>query len=527
MGRMPRLVERGKKERRLGEPREVGWEEIEVLELDPRVELIRQLIPLGLAEVGRMLEGEVEQLAGQRHARKTEDDRHYRHGHNPVSVRLGGQRHPVRVPRVRGPAGESRLAAYERLHGSPGEMDEGLFRKVLLGISCRDYEAAVEAVPGAIGLSKSTVSREFKKATAAKPKEFQERDLSGYDVVALVLDGKSFAEDEMVVALGVTSKGDKVFLGFVQTDTENAVVIRSFLRSLKDRGLDLSAGALVVIDGARGLRSGVLAVFKGQVLIQRCQWHKRENVISYLPRAEQKGWRQRLQRAYQRPTYEEAVKDLKALRQELAGVTLTLHRLGVFPLVGRSLKAASLDEGFEETLTLHRLGVFGIPCSHRPVAQDSTNVLESVNALAEQRCGRVALTTGKVVAPELEPEAPMARVPMILRSWRSSHGSGGCSGTDTSRSSGPRSSSRTSGSPFPRAVHMLSPETEVAPVSTNFGIDSQDASAPGAAAGSESTDIGSGTVPGGTSVGQTVNRAGAEVGRTREMRDERAVALHR
>ena len=159
MGRMPRHVERGKKERRLGEPREVSWEEIEVLELDPRVELIRQLIPLGLAEVGRMLEEEVEQLAGQRHARKTEDDRHCRHGHNPGSVRLGGQRHPVRVPRVRGPAGESRLAAYEQLHGSPGEMDEGLFRKVLLGISCRDYEAAVEAVPGAIGLSKSTVSR--------------------------------------------------------------------------------------------------------------------------------------------------------------------------------------------------------------------------------------------------------------------------------------------------------------------------------------------------------------------------------
>ena len=387
MGRMPRLVERGRKDRRLGEPREVSWEEIEALELDPRVELIRQLIPLGLAEVGRMLEEEVEQLAGQRHARKTEDDRHYRHGHNPGSVRLGGQRHPVRVPRVRGPAGESRLAAYEQLHGSPvtpgrdgrGAVSEGaardlvpgLFRKVLLGISCRDYEAAVEAVPGAIGLSKSTVSREFKKATAAKLKEFQERDLSGYDVVALVLDGKSFAEDEMVVALGVTTKGDKVFLGFVQTDTENAVVIRSFLRSLKDRGLDLSAGALVVIDGARGLRSGVLAVFKGQVLIQRCQWHKRENVISYLPRAEQKGWRQRLQRAYQRPTYEEAVKDLEALRQEFAGVNQSA--------------AASLDEGFEETLTLHRLGVFPL------VGQSlkTTNVLESVNALAEQRCGRV------------------------------------------------------------------------------------------------------------------------------------------
>ena len=180
-------------------------------------------------------------------------------------------------------------------------------------------------------------------------------------MVALVLDGKSFAEDEMVVALGVTTKGDKVFLGFVQTDTENAVVIRSFLRSLKDRGLDLSAGALVVIDGARGLRSGVLAVFKGQVLIQRCQWHKRENVISYLPRAEQKGWRQRLQRAYQRPTYEEAVKGpqgpapgARGGEPVRGGSPRTPHRDW---LVGRSLK--------------------------------TTNVLESVNALAEQRCGRV------------------------------------------------------------------------------------------------------------------------------------------
>ena len=60
-----------------------------------------------------------------------------------------------------------------------------MFRKVLLGISCRDYEAAVEAVPGAIGLSKSTVSREFKKATARQLKAFQERELTELDVVAL------------------------------------------------------------------------------------------------------------------------------------------------------------------------------------------------------------------------------------------------------------------------------------------------------------------------------------------------------
>ena len=288
MERVPQLVRQGKKDRRMGAPSELDWEAIEALRTEMRVELIQELIPLGLAEVGRVLDEEVERLAGPRHARKGEGEVIYRHGSNPGSVRLGGQRHPVRVPRVRGLEGEARLESYERLHWAAGEVDEGLFRKVLLGISCRDYEAAVEAVPGAIGLSKSTVSREFKKATARQLKAFQERELTELDVVALFLDGKTFANDEIVVALAVTMGGDKVFAGFVQTETENARVITSFLRSLKDRGLDLSAGALVVIDGAKGLKSAVTTVFRGQVLIQRCQWHKRENVVSYLPRTEQK-----------------------------------------------------------------------------------------------------------------------------------------------------------------------------------------------------------------------------------------------
>ena len=355
----------------MGEPSELDWEAIEALNAEARIELIQALIPVALAEVGRALGEEVEHLAGQRHARKGEGESYYRHGSNPGSVRLGGQRHPVQVPRVRGPEGEVRLESYDRLHGASGEIDEGLYRKVLLGISCRDYEAAVEAVPGAIGLSKSTVSREFKKATARQLKAFQERDLSQYDVVAVVLDGKSFAEDQMVLALGLLLNGDKVFLGFVQTDTENARAITIFLRGLVDRGLDLSAGALVVIDGSKGLKAGAEAAFRGQVLIQRCQWHKRENVVSYLPRREQKYWRGRLQRAYERPTYEEAKRDLNAIRSELE----ELNQSAV----------ASLDEGFEETLTLHRLGVFALVGR----SLKTTNVLESVNAQAEQRCGRV------------------------------------------------------------------------------------------------------------------------------------------
>ena len=127
-----------------------------------------------------------------------------------------------------------------------------LLRRVLYGISCRNSAAAAEAIPGAIGLSGSTVSRAFIQASATKLRELQERDLSGEDVVALVLDGKTFAEATMVVALGITMTGNKRFLGFVETDTENEQVLTPFLRSLVERGLDVSQGLLVIVDGGKG-----------------------------------------------------------------------------------------------------------------------------------------------------------------------------------------------------------------------------------------------------------------------------------
>ena len=250
-------------------------------------------------------------------------------------------------------------------------MDETLFRRVLYGISCRNYEGAAEAIPGAIGVSKSTVSRRFIQASAKELKAFQERDLSKHDVVAIFLDGKTFADDLMVIAMGVTLEGEKVFLGFVQTDTENAEVLTQFLRSLLDRGLDISQGILAIIDGSKGLRSGLKTAFKKRVVVQRCQWHKRENVVSYLEKSEQAWMRKRLQRAYERPTYEEALKKLKAIRADLEE---------------RNQSAVgSLDEGFEETLTLHRLGLFALLGK----SFKTTNCLESINSQAERRCHKV------------------------------------------------------------------------------------------------------------------------------------------
>ncbi len=366
-----RSVRRRKKKQCLGEVKVLSREEYAELDVDSKVEAIRALVPLGLMHVHELLDQEVTELAGERYARKSASTGGRRHGSNPGTVGLCGQRVPIRVPRVRNAAGsEIPLRSYTALSNG-GEVNDLLLKRVLYGISCRDYAGAAESIPGAIGLSSSTVSRDFIEASATQLRELQERDLSSEDVVALFLDGKTFADATLVVALGITISGEKRFLGFVETDTENEKVLTPFLRSLVERGLDASRGLLVILDGGKGLRAAVVKVFRGRAVVQRCQWHKRENVVSYLSKGEQADWRKRLQRAYNRPEYEEALAAIEKLQAELED---------------RNQSAAgSLAEGLEETLTLHRLGVYGILGR----SLKTTNCLESVNAVVEDRCAKV------------------------------------------------------------------------------------------------------------------------------------------
>ena len=70
--------------------------------------------------------------------------------------------------------------------------------------------------------------------------------------------------------------------------------------------------------------------------MQRCQWHKRENVVRYLNESDKDAYRGKLQRAWALPTYEEAKAALLEIHSELQ----TLNRSA----------ARSLMEGLEETL---------------------------------------------------------------------------------------------------------------------------------------------------------------------------------
>lgn len=142
-----RSVRNRKQTKRLGSIEIVDRDKYQGLELDTKVELIRALIPLGLMNIFELFDEEVIALAGPRYARKEPSSVSVRHGSNPGSVRLA-----IRVPGVRG---EIPLRSYAACQG-PGEVDETLLKRVLYGISCRRYEAAAEAIPEALGLSRSS-----------------------------------------------------------------------------------------------------------------------------------------------------------------------------------------------------------------------------------------------------------------------------------------------------------------------------------------------------------------------------------
>lgn len=337
--------------------------------IDGKIILIQMLIPLGLEAVNRELQSEVEKLAGHRYRHEGGPSRW---GKQPGSIYLGDEKFRIEIPRVRDveKSAEIPLVSYERLQ-QPKALDEGMMKKVILGLSSHRYEETARSIPEAFGLSASTVSRRTIRASARKLKLLMERPLDQGDFVAVFIDGKSFSDDGIILAVGITLKGEKRVLGFVEAATEKETVMREFFEHLIDRGLDYRKGILCVVDGSKGLLKAIRSVFGSYVLIQRCQWHKRENVLGYLPKSEQTKFRSKLQAAYEKPSYPEAKEALINVKKELARINQSA--------------AASLEEGFEETLTLHRLGLF----QELGISFKTTNVIESIQARLGQYTDKV------------------------------------------------------------------------------------------------------------------------------------------
>ncbi len=243
--------------------------------------------------------------------------------------------------------------------------------KLLNGISTHKYRESAELVPEVFGISASNVSKRFKYATKENLWRLKNRSIYEHDIICIFIDGKRYAEEGLIVVLGITMEGKKIILDIVQSHTEASEVTEQILENLIERGLRYKEGLLFIVDGSKGIIKGIRAKFQEYSFIQRCIWHKEQNVVSYLNKSQGELCKMVLKRAYKKTSYEEANRELERLYNEL--------------VITNESAANSLLEGMEETLTLHSLGLSPELCK----SLNNTNCIESIMSQLGQYTDKV------------------------------------------------------------------------------------------------------------------------------------------
>jgi transposase-like protein len=328
-------------------------------------------VEMGLKVAQCLLEDEVTQRCGERHERQP-NRQETRFGHQPGFITIASQKVSIAKPRVRSTrgGGEVDLERY-RLLQSPDALPQAALGHLVNGVSTRRYERVVQLARAGFGVKRSSVSRGFVRASAAEVERLAARRFGDERFAVIFIDAQPYAGEMMVVALGITTSGEKRLLGLRQGATENATVVTSLLEELRERGVRTDVPTLFVLDGAKALRAAVIRVWGKFAVIQRCQVHKLRNVKDHLVDEHHEELRQRLNAAYHETNATQALALLRA--------TVTwLRRIS-------PAAAASLEEGLEETLTVVRLGV---PELLRKTLA-TTNPIESAFSVAESVTRRV------------------------------------------------------------------------------------------------------------------------------------------
>jgi putative transposase len=337
--------------------------------------LLAMAVGTGLQVMAAMMNADVEAVCGPK-GRHDANREAVRHGSGDGSVTLGGRRLPVARPRVRAAdgSGELPVPSYE-LFSQTEVLGRMAMQRMLAGLSTRKYPVGLEPVgqrveQSARATSKSAVSRRFVAATETALADLLAADLSGLDLVALMIDGVHFGDHLCVVALGIGIDGTKHPLGLAEGSTENTSVVTDLLTGLRDRGLDTTRPIFVGIDGGKALRAAVVRVFEHPV-IGRCQLHKIRNVADKLPDHLASTVGKRMRAAYRAESAILAEAQLEALANELErthpgaagslregmGETLTVLRLGVSPTLARTLRSTNCIESMISIARTHSSNV--------------------------------------------------------------------------------------------------------------------------------------------------------------------------
>ena len=315
-----------------------------------------------------IMEDEVGWLTGKRYGRGSGEQKRW--GKASGSVVIHGQKVSICRPRVRSAQGDVKLGSYE-LFRREEEMQRQVWERILRGLTTRGYGPAIRECGPAFGIQKSAVSEKFILASAQRVKALLTRDLSAMRFCAVLLDGIEYRSEHMLTALGIEATGRKRVLGVHQGASENQKVCEALLADLVKRGLDFGKPMLAVLDGSKALRAAWRKYAGEEALVQRCQIHKRRNVVGHFADQDAVHWERQLTQAYDQPDYASALRAVERIQREMERVNPSAAR--------------SLEEGLEETLTIHRLK---LPAELRSTLR-STNPIESAFSVVRVACRNV------------------------------------------------------------------------------------------------------------------------------------------
>jgi len=335
---------------------------------------------MGMLALRELLDGEAEMIAGPK-GKHVPDRTHHHWGSTRTPLPFGGRHVIVERPRVRRRGGGEEMLPSIEAFREADPLSARVAEQIVLGVSTRGYARSLEPIADDIearGASKSAASRALVDKTTEQLAAFLDRRLDDIELIAMMLDGIEFAEQTVVLALGVTTDGTKVPLGLWTGSTENHVVAGELLQNLIERGLRVEQPMLFVIDGGKGIHKALRQVFGDRAVIQRCQVHKLRNVRDHLPEARRAYVGRQMREAYKSKSASVAKKKLLQLASWL-------------DTNGEDGAAASLREGLDETLTVLRLGLPPTLCR----TFSTTNAIENLNGTLRRICRNVKRWRGQ------------------------------------------------------------------------------------------------------------------------------------
>ncbi len=331
---------------------------IDELMYDAGRSLVEQLLVISATEV-----------AGDKHPGRKGGEIRW-HGSQRGQIVMDERKLNVERPRLRRRGGgEVPIPAYEQLNENP-RLAERVHDIMVTGVSTRKYADVLPEMAGTVGISKSSVSREFIQASQTALTELMARRFDERDFLAIYMDGIIVGTRHIIAAIGVDSTGEKHLMGLVSGSSENAQVVKDLLRGLIDRGLSTGLEYLFVIDGSKALRSAIEELFGERAHVQRCRTHKLRNVLERLPK--------------------ECISQTAAIMKAACKLPA---RDGMAKLKTHAAwlqsdhpdASASLLEGLAQTFTVNELGL--TPALMRGLS--TTNIIENPNGAVRRVAGRV------------------------------------------------------------------------------------------------------------------------------------------